>query len=83
MARKITTTKTAEQRREQAEQLQATITAEVEALRDSAAWERFLTFARSFHSYSLNNLMLILAQRPTATRTRRECSVLQGGGESP
>lgn len=68
MAHKITTTKTAEHRREQAEQLQATIAAEVEALRDSAAWERFLTFARSFHNYSLNNLMLILAQCPTATR---------------
>jgi antirestriction protein ArdC len=68
MARKISTTKTAEQRREQAEQLQATITAEVEALRESAAWERFLTFAQSFHAYSLNNLMLILSQYPAATR---------------
>ena len=28
---------------------------------------RFLQFVRSFHSYSLNNLILIMAQRPNAT----------------
>lgn len=68
MARRISTTKTAEQRRAQAEELQATITAEVETLRDSDAWQRFLAFAQSFHAYSLNNLLLILSQRSTATR---------------
>lgn len=68
MARKIKTTKTAEQRRAEADKLQATITAQVEALRDTEAWQRFLTFAQSFHSYSLNNVMLILSQLNTATQ---------------
>lgn len=67
MARRIKTTKTAEQRRAEADELHETITAQVEALRDSDAWQRFLTFAQAFHSYSLNNVMLILAQKPTAT----------------
>lgn len=65
---KIKTTKTAEQRRAQAEQLQASIADQVDQLRNSEQWIRFLQFARSFHSYSLNNLILIMAQRPTATR---------------
>lgn len=68
MARKIKTTKTAEQRRAEADELHATIAAEVEALRDSDAWQRFLAFAQAFHAYSLNNVLLILSQRPTATR---------------
>lgn len=68
MARKIKTTKTAEQRRAEADELHGTIAAEVEALRDTDAWQQFLTFAQAFHSYSLNNVMLILSQRPTATQ---------------
>jgi antirestriction protein ArdC len=68
MASKINTAKTAEQRREQAEQLQASIAEQVEQLRDSDAWQRFLTFAQAFHDYSLNNVLLILSQLPTATR---------------
>lgn len=68
MARKIKTTKTAEQRRAEADELHTTITAQVDALRDSEAWHQFLTFAQAFHAYSLNNVMLILSQRPTATR---------------
>lgn len=68
MARKIKTTKTAEQRRAEADELHVTIAAEVEALRDSDAWQRFLAFAQAFHAYSLNNVLLILSQRPTATR---------------
>ena len=68
MNRKIKTTKTAEQRRAEADALHASITAQVEALRDSDAWQRFLTFAQAFHSYSLNNVLLILSQMPTATR---------------
>src|SRR5699024_4182063 len=68
MARKIKTTKTAEQRRAEADELHGTIAAEVEALRDTDAWQQFLTFAQVFHSYSLNNVMLILSQRPTATQ---------------
>lgn len=68
MARKIKTTKTAEQRRAEAAELHDTITAQVDALRDTDAWHRFITFAQAFHSYSLNNVMLILSQNPAATR---------------
>ena len=67
MARKITSTKTAEERRAEAEELHATIAEQVEALRESETWARFLTFAQSFHRYSLGNLLLIFAQRPEAT----------------
>lgn len=34
----------------------------------SSDWEAFLALASRFHSYSANNCMLILVQRPTATR---------------
>lgn len=67
MARKITSTKTAEERRAEAEELHATIAEQVEALRDSETWARFLDFTRAFHRYSLGNLLLIFAQRPEAT----------------
>lgn len=67
MARKIKNTKTPEQRRAEAEALQASIAEQVEQLRNSDAWTRFLDFARSFHRYSLGNLLLILAQCPEAT----------------
>lgn len=67
MARKIKTTKSPEERRAEAESLHATIAQQVEELRNSAAWTRFLTFAQAFHRYSLNNLLLILAQNPQAT----------------
>lgn len=68
MVRKIKTGKTAEERRAQAEELQGSIAEQVEQLRDSEQWVRFLEFAQSFHRYSLGNLLLILSQRPTATR---------------
>lgn len=68
MARKINSTKTAEERRAEAESLQATIAEQVEALRESETWARFLDFSRAFHRYSLNNLLLIFAQRPEAER---------------
>ena len=58
----------AEERRQQAEQLQESIAAKVAALTDSDEWRRFLDLAGGFHSYSLNNVMLILAQCPTASR---------------
>lgn len=67
MARKIKNTKTPEQRRAEAQQLHASIAEQVEALRESEAWTRFLTFAQEFHRYSINNLLLILDQNPTAT----------------
>jgi len=58
---------TTEQRKAQAEALHASISDQVDALRHSDQWRAFLDFARSFHPYSLNNLLLIHAQYPTAT----------------
>ena len=57
----------AEDRKAQAEKLHASISDQVDALRNSGDWQRFLDFAQSFHAYSLNNLLLILSQMPTAT----------------
>ncbi|MGD7708112.1 ArdC-like ssDNA-binding domain-containing protein [Microlunatus sp. Y2014] len=68
MTRKITTSNTADERRAQAQQLQASIVEQVEQLRESDAWQRFLTHAQAFHAYSINNLILIGSQFPTATR---------------
>jgi len=68
MPSKVATRKSPEERRAQAEALQASIAEQVEELRDSEAWIRFLQFAQSFHRYSLSNVLLILSQRPTATR---------------
>src|SRR5699024_3872052 len=68
MTRKIATRKTAEQRREQAQQLQASIDEQVEQLRESEAWQRILTYAPVFHAYSVNNLILIGSQCPHATQ---------------
>ena len=44
------------------------LTAQVEALVTGEDWARFLTVASRFHTYSPNNVWLILAQRPDATR---------------
>ncbi len=49
-------------------QLHDSLTAQVEALVSGDDWARFLTVASRFHTYSPNNLWLILAQRPDATR---------------
>lgn len=69
MARKtVKTTKTPEERRAQAEALQASIADQVDQLRGSDAWQRFLDFSQAFHAYSLNNVLLILSQNPNATR---------------
>jgi len=68
MVRKVATQKSIEERREQAEVLQASIGEQVEQLRQSEQWTRFLQFAQAFHAYSLNNVLLILSQNPTATR---------------
>ncbi|MUK02807.1 DUF1738 domain-containing protein [Vibrio cholerae] len=59
--------KTVEERKAEAEALHNQLTAQIEALTSSDEWMKFLAFAQSFHAYSLNNLMLILSQRPTAT----------------
>jgi len=60
-------TRSAEDRQAEAEKLHATIIEQVQHLADSGQWRAFLDFARSFHTYSLNNLLLILAQNPDAT----------------
>lgn len=57
----------AEERKAQAEALHASILEQVQQLTVSGRWQQFLDFARSFHQYSLNNLLLILAQHPNAT----------------
>ncbi|MFD0760434.1 ArdC family protein [Arthrobacter ulcerisalmonis] len=67
MARNVKTTKTPEQRRAEAEELQATIAEQVEALRESEAWARFPDFTKAFHRYSINNLLLIFGQCPEAS----------------
>lgn len=41
---------------------------QVERLTTSAAWRATLTVAARFHNYSPNNVLLIAAQRPDATR---------------
>jgi hypothetical protein len=58
----------AEARRQLAEQWQATITDKVAALTSSDAWRAYLDAAMSFHDYSFRNTLLILAQKPDATR---------------
>lgn len=60
--------KSAEDKRAEMEALHAQLAASVEALRSSERWAAYLEFCRSFHRYSLNNLLLIMAQRPSATR---------------
>lgn len=68
-ARKTTTKRrTAEERKAEAEALQATLVEQVATLVTSDGWAQFLALAGTFHAYSLNNLLLILSQRPTATR---------------
>lgn len=65
---KTRTRLTPEQRREQAAALHESIAAKVDALRDTDQWRAFLDLTSGFHHYSLNNIMLIWAQRPGATR---------------
>lgn len=62
-----TITRTKADRQAEAEALHASILKQVQQLTDSGQWRAFLEFARSFHNYSLNNLLLILAQKPDAT----------------
>ena len=65
--RNATITRDAAERQAEAEALHASIVEQVQRLVDSGQWRAFLEFARSFHNYSLNNLLLILAQNPDAT----------------
>ena len=68
MSRKIKNRKSPEQRREEMEQLHESIGEQVEALRDSQAWEDMLHFMRAFRTYSLSNMLLILSQFPEASQ---------------
>lgn len=61
-----TATRSTTDRREEVEAMHAQLAEQVEALRSSQAWTAYLRFARSFHRYSLGNLLLILAQCPHA-----------------
>lgn len=60
-------TRSAQDRQAEAEALHASIVEQVQRLRESGQWRAFLNLARSFHNYSLNNVLLILAQNPNAT----------------
>ncbi|MDA8438642.1 MAG: hypothetical protein M0Z51_07255 [Propionibacterium sp.] len=52
MSTRIATRKSPEDRRAEAEALQASIAVQVEQLRTSQAWVRFLDFSRALHRYS-------------------------------
>lgn len=58
----------AEARREKVAALQEQLAGAVEDLTRSDAWMAMLAAAARFHSYSVNNLLLIGMQAPTATR---------------
>lgn len=60
--------KTAEQRQAEAKALHEKLAHQVEALATSGEWQKFLDYAATFHSYSLNNLLLIATQCPHATQ---------------
>lgn len=71
-SRRTTSTASAEQkaadRRAKAEQMQAQIATQVEAMAQSTGWREWLDYLANFHSYSLRNILLIAAQRPDATQ---------------
>ena len=49
-------------------ELLARLEQEVAAIQDSASFRRYLDVQARFHAYSYNNALLILSQRPSATR---------------
>jgi len=65
---KIKTRKTADERRAEADTLHESIGSQLQELTSTEGWARFLAFATGFHSYSLSNVLLILSQRPDASR---------------
>ena len=65
---KIRTRKTADERRAEADTLHESIGSQLKELTSTEGWARFLAFATGFHSYSLSNVLLILSQRPDASR---------------
>jgi len=60
--------KATDKRDERLEAMHETLVAKTEALVTSEGWAEYLAFAAKFHNYSLNNLLLILAQCPHASR---------------
>ena len=63
-----TTTRTPEQRREQAKALHDQLTTQVAELAQGENWIAWLRFTANFRTLSMNNSWLIFAQRPDATR---------------
>jgi antirestriction protein ArdC len=61
-------TKAAEQRQAEREALLSTLGEKVAALASSDEWLSYLRFVAAFRAYSVNNLLLIAAQCPHATR---------------
>ncbi|GAB3396366.1 hypothetical protein GCM10027568_30320 [Humibacter soli] len=57
-----------DRRKHEVEALHATLITQVEQFASSDQWARFVRMAAAFHTYSLNNILLILAQFPNATR---------------
>lgn len=58
---------TAQKQQDELQDLHARLADRVEALTESDAWRAWLDVAARFHAYSLNNTLLITAQRPNAT----------------
>ena len=54
-------------RRQTLELMHTRLVDQITALQSDGQWQRWLTFARSFHQYSFLNTLLILSQRPDAT----------------
>jgi antirestriction protein ArdC len=65
-AKTKTPRKSPEERKAQAEALHASIADQIDALRDSDEWRRYLDRVRDFHQYSIGNLLLIMQQCPHA-----------------
>lgn len=65
--RRTKNAKTPEQRAEETKALHDTLTAQVDQLATAEGWQQWLTFLSKFHAYSLNNIMLIAAQKEDAS----------------
>src|SRR4051794_24978643 len=56
------------EREERLEEMHEALVKKTAELATSEGWLAYLDFASKFHNYSMNNLLLILIQRPDATR---------------
>jgi hypothetical protein len=59
---------TDEQREQRRAEQRKLVEASIEQLRSSDGWQAYLKARRTFHGYSLGNILLILSQHETATR---------------